>query len=239
MDYGLQLYSVRDITDKDMEMALRSVSEMGYKFVEFAGFFSYSSGEISDMLMRHGLYASGTHSPASGLKPENIEESIRFHKEIGCADYIIPGVDVSTGAKLSDFIKLVNYAQPILDKEGMKLHFHNHYGEFLPNMDGRYAHYELEKYTKINFEIDTYWAYFAGRDPIALLDRLQDRISVIHVKDGTGKDAKSLGEGDAPVAEVVAKAKELGFRMVVESEGLNPTGISEVKRCIDYLSTLE
>ncbi len=235
MDFGLQLYSVRDITENDLSGALMKVSELGYKFVEFAGFFGHGSGEILNMLMNSGLYATGTHSSASGLKPENITESIKFHKEIFCKDYIIPGADLSTGAKLSDFIKLVNYAQPILEEEGIRLHFHNHYSEFLPNKDGRYAHYELEKNTKINFEIDTYWAHFAGRDPVALMERLKDRISVIHVKDGIGKESKSLGEGDAPVADVIKKAEELGFRMIVESEGLCPTGLSEVGRCAEFL----
>ncbi len=238
MDYGLQLYSVRDVSEKDMNVTLRAVSEMGYEFVEFAGFFGHSSKEISDMLTRYNLYASGTHSGVGGLLPENIEESIRFHREIGCENYIIPGADISTGAKLSEFIKLVNYAQPILEGEGIKLHFHNHTAEFLPNKDGRYAHYELEKKTQILFEIDTYWAYEANRDPVALLDRLKDRISVIHLKDGIGKEARSLGEGNAPVLNVISKARELGLRMVVESEGLRPTGLEESKRCIDFLKTV-
>ena len=45
----------------------------------------------------------------------------------------------------------------------------------------------------------------------------------------------SLGQGIAPVAEVRKAALELGLDMVVESEGLEPTGMEEVKRCIDFL----
>ena len=41
------------------------------------------------------------------------------------------------------------------------------------------------------------------------------------------------------MAAVRAKAIELGMRMVVESEGLDPTGIEEVTRCFKYLMTLE
>lgn len=238
MNYGLQLYSIRDITEKDMDKALREVSAMGYEFVEFAGFFGHPSADIREMLDKYGLKVSGTHSSAGGLAPEKIEESIKYHKEIGCENYIIPGADLKTGKKLSDFLALVNYAQPLLEAEGIKLHFHNHTAEFLPNEDGRYAHYEMEKKTKIGFEIDTYWAFVAGRDPIALLDRLKDRISVIHLKDGIGKEGRSLGEGNAPVKDVIAKAKELGIAMVVESEGLKPTGLEEVKRCIDFLKTV-
>lgn len=235
MNYGLQLYSVRDSASVDMDKTLREVAAMGYEFVEFAGFFDHPAEKIREMLEKYNLRASGTHSSASGITPENIEESIRYHKIIGCENYIIPGADLKTGKKLSNFIDLVNYAQPILEAEGIKLHFHNHYSEFKPNEDGRYAHYELEKKTKINFEIDTYWAYYAGRDPIALLDRLSDRISVVHLKDGIGRAGKALGEGDAPVLDVIAKAKELNLAMVVESEGLDPCGLEEVARCIEFL----
>ena len=38
MEYGLQLYSVRDITETDLHLALSSVAAMGYEYVEFAGY---------------------------------------------------------------------------------------------------------------------------------------------------------------------------------------------------------
>ena len=62
MEYGLQMYSVRDITDKDLDGALKKVAEIGYKFVEFAGFFGHSAQEVKDMLDKYGLRVSGTHT---------------------------------------------------------------------------------------------------------------------------------------------------------------------------------
>lgn len=46
MEYGLQLYSVRDITASDLEGTLKQVAELGYKFVEFAGFFGHSAETV-------------------------------------------------------------------------------------------------------------------------------------------------------------------------------------------------
>ena len=43
----------------------------------------------------------------------------------------------------------------------------------------------------------------------------------------------------APVAAVYAKAVELNVPMVVESETLQPDGLTEAKICIDYLKSLE
>ena len=50
---------------------------------------------------------------------------------------------------------------------------------------------------------------------------------------------KSLGSGMAPVKAVRDWALANNVLMVVESEGLDPTGPEEVKRCIDFLRSLE
>ena len=39
--YGLQMYSLRDITGDDLKGALKQVADMGYKYIEFAGFFGH------------------------------------------------------------------------------------------------------------------------------------------------------------------------------------------------------
>ena len=39
--------------------------------------------------------------------------------------------------------------------------------------------------------------------------------------------------------EVRQKAMKMGLTVVVESEGLDPTGLEEVKRCIDFLKALD
>ena len=59
------------------------------------------------------------------------------------------------------------------------------------------------------------------------MERLKNRIRVIHIKDGfIGGEGKPLGYGEAPVAEVYAKAAEMGVLMVVESESLKPDGLT-------------
>ena len=240
MEYGLQLYSVRDLTETDLEGALATVAELGYSFVEFAGFFGHSAADVRAMLDRHGLKVSGTHTGCDELTADKIEKTIAYHKAIGNENIIIPGADFSTPEKLDGVINLINEARPKLAAAGIRLGYHNHSHEFLSTSYGAYIHKELEERTKVDFEIDTYWAYAAGLDPIELLERLGDRVFVIHLKDGfaDGK-GKALGEGTAPVERVRAYAIEKGLPMVVESETLDPTGLLEVERCIKYLRSLE
>ena len=94
--------------------------------------------------------------------------------------------------------------------------------------------------TNLDIEVDTFWAFVGMGHPIELLERLQDRIHVIHIKDGFADGrGMPLGMGEAPVADVYKKAKEMGALMVVESETLTPDGLTEARICIDYLRSQE
>lgn len=239
MEYGIQMYSVRDITETNMEGALKALAEMGYSYVEFAGFFGIPAQTIKGMLDKYGLRVSGTHTVWQEVA-EHFEETLAYHKAIGNKNIIIPGADLSTKAKLDAFIDMLNEFQPKLAAEGITLGYHNHDHEFKPNEDGQIIYDEIVARTKIALEIDTYWVYAAGKDPVALMEQLKDRLPVIHIKDGlSNRDGRPLGLGTAPVKAVYNKAVEMGVPMVVESETLQPDGLTEAKICIDYLKSLE
>ncbi len=239
MEYGIQMYSVRDLTEKNMDEALRQVSELGYKFVEFAGFFGIPAEEIKAMLDKYGLKVSGTHTGWKEIA-EHFEETVAYHKAIGNKNIIIPGGDFSDQKKLDALIDMINEFQPKLAAEGIALGYHNHHKEFLPNKDGSNIEDQLIYRTNVMLEIDTYWAYVGMKNPIALLERLGDRVKVIHIKDGDAEgNGTPLGLGTAPVADVYKKAIEMGLPMVVESETCKPDGMTEAKICIEYLKSLE
>ncbi len=239
MNYGIQMYSLRDITGNDLEGALKAVAEMGYKMVEFAGFFGHPAEAVKEWLDKYGLVCSGTHSGLADLV-NNFDATVKYHKTIGNTKYIIPGHDLSTKEKLDAFIDACNEVAPKLRAEGIELGFHNHSGEFIPSAEGYIIHTELEKRADLFFELDCYWTFVAKLDPVATLERLGERVKCIHLKDGTpeGKGF-SLGQGAAPVKAVRDYALAHNLGIVVESEGLDPTGKEEVQRCIDFLKSLE
>ena len=241
MEYGLQLYSIRNAMNEDMEAALAAVAKVGYTRVEFAGFFGRTAEGVAAILKKYGLTVCGTHTGAHELTADKIDETIAYHKTIGNTRIIIPGYDCSTAEKLDTLVAIINEAQPKLAAAGITLAYHNHSHEFLPLYEGGYLIFdELKNRTNVAFQIDTFWAYAAGKNPLALLAEMKDRVPVIHLKDGDlTKRGYSLGLGTAPVAAVLAAAKEYGMDIVVESEGQEPDGISEVTRCMDFLRSAE
>ncbi len=237
--YGLQLYSIRDVTPNDMAGALRKVAAMGYSFVEPAGFFGIPAEEFRGMLRDNGLGITGTHTHWPEIR-DRFEETCAYHRAIGNNMLIVPGHDLSDRAKIDAFVEEVNNLQPKLAEQGFRLGYHNHSHEFQPNPDGSVIYEELAARTRLLLEVDTFWAWNAGQDPVALLDRLGYRVPVIHIKDGlAGGEGKPLGQGDAPVRAVFEKARAMGIPMVVESETLVPDGLTEASVCIEYLKGLE
>ncbi len=240
-EYGLQLYSVRDAMKKDLPGTMEKVAKMGYAGVEFAGFYGYSAKDIKKILDDTGLKVFGTHTGINELTDDKINETIEYMKEIGNENIVIPGAPIGSKRQQNATLARINAAQPILEKEGISLSFHNHSHEFEKKWFTPIFYPRLISETNCCLEVDTFWAFNAGVDPVEHITKYADRIRLIHLKDGIKQgrckpaQGMSLGSGDAPVVAVLNKAIELGFRIVVESENQKPDGISEVTRCIDFL----
>ena len=239
MDIGLQLFSVRDVTEQGLLEALRRVAALGYTHVEFAGFFGVSAADIKRVLAETGLRVSGTHTGIEELL-NRFDETVAYHRAIGNTRIIIPGADLSDQTKLNAFVRDAEALRLRLSGQGIALGYHNHSHEFLPNADGSLIYETLLAETRLQMELDTYWAYAAGQEPLALMDRLRDRLPVIHLKDGSADgEGRPLGQGTAPVEPVYRKALAMGVDIVVESETLTPDGMSEAKACIGFLAGLQ
>lgn len=62
--------------------------------------------------------------------------------------------------------------------------------------------------------LDTYWVQAAGCDVLAWLDRLQDRIACVHLKDmaihGSEQRMAAVGEGNMDFDAILRRLKALG-----------------------------
>lgn len=238
MDFGIQLYGVRDIAEKNLDKAIESVANLGYASVEFAGFFDNSAKDVCGMLEKNNIKIFGTHSSLKDLI-NDYENTVEYHKEIGNKYFIIPAYKLRNQQEIDFFVDTVNELYPKLLAEGITLGFHNHGSEFIPNPDGSVAYEQILYRTNIALEVDAYWAYVGMGDPISLLERVKDRLVAIHIKDGDKQgNGFPLGMGTAPVCDMYRFATENNIPLVVESETCNPSGIEEARICIEYLKDL-
>src|SRR6267154_1266943 len=93
---GVQLYSVRDQCRKDLPGTLAAVAKIGYKGVEFAGYWGRSAKELRKMLDDNGIVACGTHTPFESVLEDKLKETIEFNQIIGNRFLIVPSMTART-----------------------------------------------------------------------------------------------------------------------------------------------
>ena len=52
IDYGIQMFCLRDITPDNMEKALTEVATLGYKYIEFGVIYNYSPKSLYCAMVR-------------------------------------------------------------------------------------------------------------------------------------------------------------------------------------------
>ena len=220
---GLQLYSIKDQTEKDMLGALERVAQIGYENVEFAGYRDISAKDMKAALTKLGLRSSGTHANTERLM-NNFEEELAYNAEIGSKYIICPGIKLDTLDDIKIAAELFNKCAQRLSGTGMKMGYHNHDPEFR-KIDGKYILDLLMEQTspEVVFELDVYWASVADVDPVEYI-KTRDRIELIHCKemlDYQSKKNAPVGSGVLDFPTIIKEAKLKGAQeFIVEQEDL-------------------
>lgn len=184
---GLQLYSVRDKMEKDFEGTLKAVKDMGYDFVEFAGFFGKKAEDVKEILDKYGLTAISVHQ-SNNLYEEQGEELIDYFKTLGIKYCAIPWYNPEI-AVTDKFIE--NIKEPFsrfseaLKRAGIKLLYHNHDFEFVKLGEKCQLDRMFEELTMdvLNPEFDACWIRYAGEDPCEYLKTYKGYTEILHLKD--------------------------------------------------------
>ena len=221
---GLQLYSVREAMNSDFEGTLKTVSEIGYKYVEFAGYFGKSAEEIKALLDKYGLVCESVHQTLSANDDAKMQEEIEFLKKIGVKYVFIPWYKVENLAgnptwdtTVFEFKKMAK----ALKANGMQLGYHNHDFEFARH-DGKFLHDHIfDEIGRDNIipEFDTCWVRYAGLDPAAKIREFSGYVPVVHLKDFTCKQLAAGPVYDLIGAESVLK-EDNGFKFRPVGQGM-------------------
>jgi len=223
LQIALQLYTVRDETQQDFVRTLRRVAAMGYAGVEFAGFGGLPEQEMQALLAETGLRAAGAHIGLVELTDKNLEVSLAYCRAIGCPSIVLPGLapEFRTAEGIQALAPRLNAIGERCQQAGLAFAYHNHDFEFV-HLDGRTWYDYLLDATDpalVKVEVDVYWAAHAGHDPLALLQRLGNRVALIHCKDQATDGAMTeVGQGTLDMQGMTAFAQQQGIWAVVEHD---------------------
>lgn len=241
MSYSLQLYTLRTALQEDLPGTIRRVAEIGFTQVEPYNFVA-TAKELDAVLKENGLTAPSGHAP---LLSQDQHRIFAAAKELGISTVIdpyLPAEHWQSAEAIQATAAQLNAAAKKGAEYGIRVGYHNHQWELESMIDGRTA---LEYFAdlldpEVVLEVDTYWVAVGGQDPVAVLERLGDRVKFIHIKDGPlttdTKAQQPAGKGKVPVLEVIAAARSLEVG-VVEFDDYAGDIFGGIAESLDFLNS--
>jgi sugar phosphate isomerase/epimerase len=254
---GVQLYTVRDLMKNDFDGTIAQVAKIGYKEVEFAGYFGRTGQQVRAVCDKNGLSAVSTHVQYDELD-DKFPSVVDTSKVIGLKYIVCPWIPEEL-RKSPDIWKKAaekfNRCGELSKKGGMQFAYHNHWFEFLP-VDGKLPYDELLKECDANLvkmEMDLCWITAAGGDPVKYFNAYPGRFPLVHVKDlktlpkitsggaqnyGDTVDLTEVGSGVIDWKRIFAQADKAGIKHYIVEHDHPKAPFESIAKSYDYLEKL-
>ncbi len=253
-DIGIQLYTLAKPLSDDFTGVIKKLAEFGYKNLEFAGPYYFSSEEdiknnplismmglsgygyhghtpkeIRTMLDDLGLKSTSAHVDDNSLK-HSIDEAINAASIIG-QKYILSPMFI--GQSADDYKAAAERYNKFGEKckaAGIQYGYHTHSQEFAV-YDGVTAFDILVQNTDPElccFELDLFWATVAGVDPVKLIQQYPGRVKLLHIKEMAKKMDKVYNTNE-PFQNM-----EIGMK-IFQNQTIIGEGVIDFKSIINHV----
>ncbi len=221
-----QLFTIREFTKTrdDFAASMAKIREIGYRAVQVSQIGEISDAEVKRICDDNGLIICNTHVSVDDLlnKPDAVIEQ---HRLWGARHVAIGGMPLEYRDSEAGFRRFAEIANGIGERlygAGLTFSYHNHSFEFLRfgARSGLELIFDETEPRYVQAELDTYWIQHGGADPVAWIERMDDRMPVVHLKDmvmlpaddgGRPQQAMAeVGEGNINFAGILDACKRIG-----------------------------
>jgi sugar phosphate isomerase/epimerase len=247
-NFGLQLYSLRDVLPNNPKDVLTQVASYGYKQIEsYEGqkgmFWGMTNTEFKKLMDDLGMKIVSSHCNINQDFEKKAAEAAQIGMKYLIWPYLGPQKTVDDFKK---FAETFNQRGEVCKKNGIRFAYHNHDYGFVP-LEGQMPQDILMQNTDknlVDFEMDIYWVVTPGQDPIAWIDKYPGRFKLCHIKDrkkGASPSQRDvsvdLGTGSIDFKTILKDAGKKGMEYyIVEQEAYeNTTPLAAAKADADYL----
>jgi sugar phosphate isomerase/epimerase len=251
-EFGLQLYTLRDVLPKDPKGILKQVAAMGYKQIEgYEGdkgiFWGMSNIEFKKYIDDLGIQMISSHSNINNDFEKKADAAAAIGMKYLISPYIGPQKNLDAFKKIADKF---NQLGEVCKKAGLRFAYHNHDYSF-KSVEGQMPQDVMMQNTDsalVDYEMDIYWVVTAGEDPIKWFEKYPNRFRLSHIKDRkknvplSEHDASCIvGQGQIDFAKILRIGQKNGLQYyIVEQERYdNTTSIRAAKADADYLKKLK
>jgi sugar phosphate isomerase/epimerase len=233
--FGIQLYTLRNELPGKARELLQQLAKQGYSYIEsYEGpegiYWNHSPKAFKEYLDNLGLKMISSHCDVS----KNFERKAADAASIGVKYLICPWVGPQRS--IDDYKKIgqqFNEMGTICKKNGIRFAYHNHDYSF-KSLEEQIPQTVLLKETDptlVDFELDIYWANYAGQDPLQWIANHPNRFKLCHVKDKSrapypkeGYLSVDLGTGSIDFKKMLPKAVEQGMEYLIVGQEFYPNG---------------
>lgn len=191
---SIQLYTLRDALQADLEGTLDALADIGYRKVELAGTYGRTAAEFRKLLDQRHIRATSTHVSIDG----DVDQAIADAKVLGNLRSNHPYANFATIAEWQAFATRLEAAGKAYRRAGIAFGYHNHNQEFQA-IDGVRPYDVLTRGTtrrNVSFEMDLFWVVTGNADPVTEFYKIAGRVRQYHVKDRKPDGGfADLGEG--------------------------------------------
>lgn len=237
---SIQLFTLRDALEADLEGTLQEVVARGFSAVEPYDFVDRAT-HLATALSSLELHAPTGHAflvSQSFVNPDggaterevpNLDRVFAAATTLGMHTIIDPYTAPNAWME-SDSIKAIadglNTAADVAARHGVRVGYHNHAHE----VEARFGDVTGLEFLaqmldpRVVLEVDLYWVARGGVDVPSLISDLGDRVRAAHIKDGTldpaetaaypPRDQVPAGDGIVPIREAIDAATALEFAVV-------------------------
>jgi sugar phosphate isomerase/epimerase len=250
--FGLQLYTLRDVLPADPKGILTQVSSFGYKQIEsYEGdkgmFWGMTNKEFKSLMDNLGMKIVSSHCDINKDFDRKAAEAAEIGMNYLICPYLGPQKSLDDYKRYAD---VFNQRGETCRKNGIRFAYHNHDYSFKP-LNGQMPQDVLMQQTDknlVDYEMDIFWVVAAGQDPATWMAKYPGRFRLVHVKDrkkGATPDQQDasviLGTGSIDFEKLLenAAAKDVAYRIVEQEAYANTTPIEAVRANANYMKKLK
>ena len=246
---GLQLSTLTKMAKSDLPGTLTQIHTIGYQEVELTPV-AYT---LPVDQLRTVVTDSGLKAPSGHFEYADLSGQFDYATALGLTWIVCPMLPKSQWTSADGFhaaARQFNAWGKRAHDMGMRFAFHNHDYEFR-QFDGTTGYDILLKETDpklVFFELDCYWITQAGLDPIAMLNWLGRRVSMLHIKDRkpgfppsndmspSSAHFTEVGTGSIDWPHILSEARKFQIEhYFVEQDHIDGPPLESVRASYNYL----
>jgi len=240
-----QLYTLRDLTQKDFADTVKRVGQIGYPGVELAGFGNLTTAaDVKRACDDAGVKICAAHFGIELLETD-LAKAFADAAALGITNIVIPWMPEARRADAAGWREVgasMNRIGAECQRRGHTLAYHNHSFEF-QTFDGQTGLDILWGVTDpalVKAELDVYWVMHGGVDPAAYVARIADRLHLLHLKDmaaGPDRTFAPVGTGvlDFPAILAAAAKTNVQWAAVEEDDASGRDPLDDVRISFENL----